>query len=837
MSLPTDATDVTPARDGAVAPQAVDRTFAARLGPGLITGAADDDPSGIATYSQAGAQFRFSLVWTLFLTLPMMIGIQMLSARIGWVTQQGLATNIGKICPRWLTIGLVALLVVANTINIAADIAAMAESTHLIAGGYQPLYTLLFGAVSVVMQIRFSYERTVRLLKWLTLALFAYVAVVLAVRVPLHQAVMESIRPWAFFPAGVSATEYASIVVAVLGTTISPYLFFWQAAQEVEDSHRWPDAQELRHHAAFMAEHLSRIKQDTWFGMTFSNVIALCIVIATAVTLNAHGVTNIQTSAQAAEALRPVAGDFAFVVFALGIVGTGMLAIPVLAGSAAYAVSELFGWRAGLSSGFHEARGFYGIIIAATGIGTLRRRDGRRSDQGAGVERRRQRRHLRADHGRADDDRPVEAADGRLHDQPPASFLRLGRDGRDGGGGRVHAGHGVLTRRRGVDGACRAANGRHLGRHPFSRAAMTTAILRQQPLGFPWATIDPFLFCVHHDDRYPAADGRFGPNASLAGREIGSDFAGLDGWRMYHGATVPGFPGHPHRGFETVTIARRGLIDHADSLGAAARFGHGDVQWLTAGRGIVHSEMFPLLDTAGPNPVELFQIWLNLPASAKMADPHFTMLWSEDIPHRTFVDDDGRATDVAVIAGRFADATPSPPPPASWASRDDSDVAIWTIRMAPGARWTLPSAAGDGTRRSLYFFAGRSVAIDGESIASHAAIELRGHRDVAIVNGAEPAEFLLLQGRPIGEPVAQHGPFVMNSRDELRQAFADYQRTGFGGWPWPDDGPVHGADARRFAKGVDGVVETRALPTLVPAPDDARGAAVANASERRVMLE
>ncbi len=369
--LPTEDAGGTPPVDGIARLRNAERSFAGRLGPGLITGAADDDPSGIATYSQAGAQFRFSLVWTLFLTLPMMIGIQMLSARIGWVTQQGLAANIGKICPRWLTVGLVGLLVVANTINIAADIAAMAEATHLIAGGVQPLYTIGFGLLSVVTQVRFSYESTVRILKWLTLALFAYVAVILAVRVPWHRAIVESIRPWAFFPAGVSVTEYASIVVAVLGTTISPYLFFWQAAQEVEDSRRNVDAQALRHHAAYMVEHLSRIKQDTWFGMTFSNLIALCIVIATAVTLNGAGVTNIQTSAQAAEALRPVAGDFAFFVFALGIVGTGLLAIPVLAGSAAYAVSELFGWRGGLSSGFHEARGFYGIIIAATGIGTL----------------------------------------------------------------------------------------------------------------------------------------------------------------------------------------------------------------------------------------------------------------------------------------------------------------------------------------------------------------------------------------------------------------------------------------------------------------------------------
>ncbi|MEO8524389.1 MAG: divalent metal cation transporter [Caldimonas sp.] len=346
------------------------KDFASRLGPGLITGAADDDPSGIATYSQAGAQFRFGLVWTLFLTLPLMIGIQMLSARIGFVTHEGLATNIGKICPRWLTVGLVGLLVVANTINIAADIGAMAEAVKLLAGGPQPLYVLGFGALCIGTQVYFSYERTVRLLKYLTLALFAYVAVVLAVSVPLKRAIIESIQPWAFFPPGVSVKDYAAIVVAVLGTTISPYLFFWQASQEVEDNHRRPNARVLREHPEYVIEHLSRIKQDTFVGMTFSNVIALCIVVATAVTLNEHGITNIQTSAQAAEALRPVAGDFAFAVFAMGIVGTGLLAVPVLAGSAAFAVSELFGWRAGLSHGFREARGFYLIIIAATGIGT-----------------------------------------------------------------------------------------------------------------------------------------------------------------------------------------------------------------------------------------------------------------------------------------------------------------------------------------------------------------------------------------------------------------------------------------------------------------------------------
>ena len=345
--------------------------FTDRLGPGLITGAADDDPSGIATYSQAGSQFRFGLVWTLLLTTPLMIGIQMLSARIGWVTGEGLAANIAKVCPRWLTIVLVSLLVVANTINIAADIGAMAEAVRLLAGGRAVLYILGFGALSVLGQVYFSYERTVRILKWLTLALFSYFAVILSVSVPWKDAIRESLQPWTYFPAGVSQSDYAGMVVAVLGTTISPYLFFWQAAQEVEDNHRRPAAARLRLHPEYAAEHLSRIKQDTYVGMLFSNAIALCIVVATAVTLNQHGITNIQSSSQAAEALRPVAGEFAFAVFALGIIGPGLLAVPVLAGSAAYAVSEVFGWKAGLSHGFHEARGFYLIIVAATAVGTL----------------------------------------------------------------------------------------------------------------------------------------------------------------------------------------------------------------------------------------------------------------------------------------------------------------------------------------------------------------------------------------------------------------------------------------------------------------------------------
>jgi redox-sensitive bicupin YhaK (pirin superfamily) len=333
-------------------------------------------------------------------------------------------------------------------------------------------------------------------------------------------------------------------------------------------------------------------------------------------------------------------------------------------------------------------------------------------------------------------------------------------------------------------------------------------VLSAHALGFPWQTPDPFLFCVHHDDHYPAGNEKLGPAASLAGRQLGQDFAGKDGWRMYHGRVVPGFPQHPHRGFETVTIMRSGFIDHSDSLGATARFGQGDVQWLTAGAGIVHCEMFPLLDGESPNPVELFQIWLNLPPEDKLVEPHFSMLWSGDIPRCTFSDEAGRRTEVTVVAGTLGGERAPAPPPHSWAARADSDVAIWCIRMDPGARWTLPAASGGPkSARTLYFFAGSSLAVAGETADQHAALSLRPDADVPLEAGAERCELLLLQGRPIAEPVVQYGPFVMNSRAEIERAILDYRRTGYGGWPWPVDDPVHPRDAGRFAKHADGRVE------------------------------
>jgi len=333
-----------------------------------------------------------------------------------------------------------------------------------------------------------------------------------------------------------------------------------------------------------------------------------------------------------------------------------------------------------------------------------------------------------------------------------------------------------------------------------------------RPLGFPWEAADPFLFCVHHDDAYPAGNAQMGPAASLAGRQLGQDFEGKDGWRMYHGRVVPGFPQHPHRGFETVTIVRRGMIDHSDSLGATARFGAGDVQWLTAGGGIVHSEMFPLLDTSKPNPLELFQIWLNLPGADKLVAPHFAMLWSEDIPRRTFEDGRGRRTEVTLIAGAFDDLRPPPPPPKSWASRPDAGVAIWTLRMDPRSTWTLPPAADPRTIRTLYAFRGAPMRVGASDVRSRAAIVVRGGGPVSLEAGDDVCEILLLAGRPIGEPVVQYGPFVMNTRAQIQQAMVDYRASHFGGWPWPSDDPVHARGEGRFARHADGRTERAPSP-------------------------
>jgi NRAMP (natural resistance-associated macrophage protein)-like metal ion transporter len=351
------------------------RDFAAhpgvkQLGPGLVTGAADDDPSGIATYSQAGAQFGFNMLWTVVFTYPLMVGIQMVSARIGCITGRGLAANIKSVFPRPVLYGIVGLLLMANTINIAADIAAMGQAMSLLVGGSAHLYSVIFGLLCLALQVFLRYEKYVGYLKWLTLALLSYVAVVFTAHVPWGEVVRQLA-----FPTLAPDRDTILTIGAVFGTTISPYLFFWQAAQEMEDlrahSARTGGGLVLPHAQQVARQHLRRIRWDTYFGMGFSNVIAFFVILSAAVTLHRAGITNIQTSAQAAEALRPLGGPVTFLLFSLGIMGTGMLAVPVLAGSAAYAVTESFDWKTGLDMRLHEAKEFYAIIAFATVGGVL----------------------------------------------------------------------------------------------------------------------------------------------------------------------------------------------------------------------------------------------------------------------------------------------------------------------------------------------------------------------------------------------------------------------------------------------------------------------------------
>ena len=337
---------------------------------------------------------------------------------------------------------------------------------------------------------------------------------------------------------------------------------------------------------------------------------------------------------------------------------------------------------------------------------------------------------------------------------------------------------------------------------------MSSAIKSIKPLGFPWQTQDPFLFCVHHEDFYPKGNDVMGPAASLAGRNIGQDFSPNQKWRMYHGEQVPGFPAHPHRGFETVTIVTKGLVDHSDSLGAAGRFGFGDVQWMTAGKGVQHCEMFPLLSKEKENPLELFQIWLNLPKAKKFAEPHFAMLWSDTIPTFTATDEKGKTTQVRVIAGKIGNIKAPDPAPNSWAADTNNEVAIWTMTLEPGAQWRLPSAS-TFVNRSLYFYDGTSIQIAEKNFTSHQAIELLADQEVVLKNGNTVSHLLLLQGRPINEPVVQHGPFVMNTQAEIQQAMAEYRQTEFGGWPWSSSEHVHPREKSRFAKYPDGVEEVR----------------------------
>ena len=339
-------------------------TWLGKLGPGLITGAADDDPSGIATYAQAGAQFGFGMLWTVCLTFPLMLGIQVISAKIGRVSGHGLATNIRRHYPRSLLYAIVGLLLLANVINIAADVAAMGDALTLIIGGPTHLYAVGFGLLSLLLQVFIPYQKYVRILKWLTLGLLAYVATVLTVQIPWGEVALRTVWPKMAWTAA-----SVTMIVAVFGTTISPYLFFWQASQEVEDLQADADAQALRRTPEQAPLQFQRIKLDTAIGMGFSNLVAFFIMLTTAVTLGAQGITHIDTSAQAASALRPIAGNFAFALFSLGIIGTGLLAIPVLAGSAAYAMAGAFHWKSSLELAPRAAKKFYGIIATATLLG------------------------------------------------------------------------------------------------------------------------------------------------------------------------------------------------------------------------------------------------------------------------------------------------------------------------------------------------------------------------------------------------------------------------------------------------------------------------------------
>jgi len=334
---------------------------------------------------------------------------------------------------------------------------------------------------------------------------------------------------------------------------------------------------------------------------------------------------------------------------------------------------------------------------------------------------------------------------------------------------------------------------------------MFNPVIHITPLGFPWETSDPFLFCVHHEDFYPSGNDQLGPSTGLEGRSLGNDFTIKDGFRMYHGTEVPGFPAHPHRGFETVTIAKRGLVDHSDSLGAAGRFGNGDVQWMTAGKGVQHSEMFPLLNQKKDNPFELFQIWLNLPKIKKMSEPHFAMLWKEDIPVYTFTDKNGLRTNIDVIAGEIGGTEAPDPAPDSWAADPDNEVGIWTIKMEPNATFILPKAS-DGINRRLYLYKGTSVKIGEKDLPNYHAARLKVTQDIQIENGSEESYLLILQGRPIDEPVVQHGPFVMNTAQEIQNTMNVFQATQFGGWPWPQYDHVHPREKGRFARFADGKV-------------------------------
>lgn len=338
---------------------------------------------------------------------------------------------------------------------------------------------------------------------------------------------------------------------------------------------------------------------------------------------------------------------------------------------------------------------------------------------------------------------------------------------------------------------------------------MSNKIIAIERIGFQWRMESPFLACMHHKDRYPAGNENQGPAVSLAGRRMGDDFSGKDGFSMYHGEKVPGFPVHPHRGFETVTIVLEGIVDHFDSKGAKGRYGSGDVQWLTTGEGCQHVEMFPLVHQDKENPLELFQIWLNLPAKSKFTEPDYKMLWAEEIPIIKNTNEKGKTATIRLIAGSYGEVNSLEPTKDSWAAKAENHVGIQLIELEPEAEVKIP-VASQTMNRNLYFYQGLGdITIDDTKIDTSSRIKLSSEEEITIINGNKVSYLLLLEGEPINEPVAQYGPFVMNTQKEIEEAYQDYQTTQFGGWPWPDDEPVHERQTGRFARYPDGSVINR----------------------------
>lgn len=336
---------------------------------------------------------------------------------------------------------------------------------------------------------------------------------------------------------------------------------------------------------------------------------------------------------------------------------------------------------------------------------------------------------------------------------------------------------------------------------------MSKIILKIQKIGFQWPMENPFIFCAHHHDFYPEGNEQLGPNVSLKGRDIGSDFSNKNGFSMYHGDVVPGFPAHPHRGFETVTIVLEGVVDHFDSKGAKGRYGNGDIQWLTTGKGCQHAEMFPLINQDKPNTLELFQIWLNLPAKDKFVEPDYKMLWNEMVPVVKSKDSQGNGTEIRVIAGELMGHKAEKPNLASWASNPDNHVNIQLIKMESKANYIIPKSS-KSINRNLYFYQGEdNIIIDGTVVEVSHRLKLVGDENIIIQNGSKPSYLLLLEAEPINEPVFQYGPFVMTTKDEVVKAYQDYQETQFGGWPWKTYDPTNEASIGRFAQYSDGRIE------------------------------